>query len=194
MWVVQEVGSASNVYIQCGRCSVTWTDFLRAVSYLHFTNNSPVKDIARVIGLQQIRMAWDRGMRAPLQDLIYECRHRRSTDARDKIYALLGLMGDPMSAFLRPDYSKSVNEVYANVARHLITQTRSLNPICGQQAQGRLEDLPSWVPDFALDQNLTPTPLVAVAGNKSIFFASGRDERSKYSLTQNNEDWHLLSA
>jgi len=195
MWVVQEVGAASNVFIQCGRCLVTWTDFLRAVCYLHFTNKSPVKDIERVIALEQIRTAWARGMRPPLQDLIYECRRRRSTDARDKIYALLGLMGDSMSDFLRPDYSKSINEVYANVARHFITQTKSLNPICGQQAQGRLEDLPSWVPDFALDQNLAPSPLVAVAGNKNIFFASGRDKRSEYSLARrnrNNEEWHLL--
>jgi hypothetical protein len=148
MWVAQEVCAAENVFIQCGRYSVTWTSFLRAVCYLHFTNKNPVQDIERVIGLEQIRRAWNRGMRPSLQHLTYEFRRRRSADARDKIYALLGLMGDSMSDFPQPDYSKSTNEVYANTTRYLITQSRSLNPICGRQAQGRAEDLHSWVPDF----------------------------------------------
>jgi len=196
MWVVQELGTANSVFIQCGRCSVTWTDFLHAVCYLHYTTCShPVKDISRVTGLEQIHAAWKKGNRPPLQDLMRECCHRRATNPRDKIYALLGLMGDSMNDCLRPDYTKSVGEVYANTARHFINQTKYLNPICGHQTQGRREDVPSWVPDFELDQTLAPSPLVSDTGNEQIFSASGHDKKSKYSLLKRkwkNEELHLL--
>ena len=69
-------------------------------------------------------------------------------------------MGDRMNDLLQPDYDKGVIEVYANTTRHLILEAKSLNPICGQQLDGRREDLPSWVPDFHLDQDLAPASLV----------------------------------
>ena len=95
MWVVQEAGTANTVFLQYGDCSVPWAEFLRTIYYLHYTCKSPVDDIRRVTGLEKVRDAWAKGMRQPLRDLIQECRHRRSTDPRDKIYALLGLRWRP---------------------------------------------------------------------------------------------------
>jgi hypothetical protein len=195
MWVVQEAGVANRAFLHYGGCSVPWVEFLRTIYYLHYTCKSPVDDIRRVTGLEKVRLAWVNGMRQPLRDLIQECRYRRSTDPRDKIYALLGLMGDPMSDLLLPDYSKSVSEVYSNVARYLITQIKSLDPICGQQIQGRRGELPSWVPDFELDQDMAPSSLVNYDGQGAIFFASARNKTSKFSLpsiSRNHQPWPLL--
>lgn len=61
--------------------------------------------------LENIRNEWNWRRRHPLQDLMREFRYRKATDPRDKIYSLLGLMGDRMNDFLQPDYDKSVGNV-----------------------------------------------------------------------------------
>jgi hypothetical protein len=64
-----------------------------------------------------------------------------------------------------------------------MSQAHSLNPLCGWQIYGRHQDsswkLPSWVPDYTLDQDHAPSPLVAIDGRDGIFAASGYDYRSK---------------
>jgi hypothetical protein len=67
--------------------------------------------VRRIIGMQSIRRGWSERRRHPLQDLMRECRYRKATEPRDKIYSLLGLMGDHMNEYLQPDYTKSVGNV-----------------------------------------------------------------------------------
>jgi hypothetical protein len=70
----------------------------------------------RVTGLEKIRLGWNEGLRQPLRDLIYECRYREASDPRDKIYSLLGLMGDQINHFLQPNYMATVGKVcFSNV-------------------------------------------------------------------------------
>lgn len=64
----------------------------------------------RIVGLEKIRLGWNQRIRQPLRDLLRECRYRKATDPRDKVYSLYGLMGDRMNNFLEPDYSKSVGQ------------------------------------------------------------------------------------
>jgi hypothetical protein len=64
-----------------------------------------------LIGLEKIRVAYKNGKRHPLRNLIREFQYRRSTDPRDKVYSLHGLMIDPMSSYLIPDYTLPVNLV-----------------------------------------------------------------------------------
>lgn len=75
----------------------------------------------RITGLERIRGGWHNRKRHPLQDLMRECRYRRATDPRDKIYSLLGLMGDRLNDFLQPDYSKSVGNVRLHWLQILVT-------------------------------------------------------------------------
>jgi hypothetical protein len=103
-------------------------------------------------------------------------------------------MGDGMNPLLQPDYTKSVAEVYAHAAQHLISQSESIDIICGWQTLGR-DELPSWVPDFNLNQDLAASPLVPIDGRESIFSASGYDYRSKYVLDPSSEvEWAGLSV
>jgi hypothetical protein len=106
-------------------------------------------------------------------------------------------MGDDMQPFLKPDYSKSVSEVYSNVAFHFIVQSESLDPLCGWQTLGRQEQLPFWVPDYNLNQDLVASPLVAIDGRKSIYSASGQDTLSKYTgldIDKISDSWSQLRA
>ncbi|KAG0647087.1 Heterokaryon incompatibility protein [Hyphodiscus hymeniophilus] len=194
MWVVQELGVAESAGIAYGGAVESWQNFLRAVYYLHYTCSAPIANIRKLTGLEKIRMGWNNRLRQPLQELIRECRYRRATDPRDKIYSLLSLMGDRMSPLLQPDYTKSLAEVYAHATQHLIKQSESLDSICGWQTIGR-EDLPSWVPDYNLNQDLAASPLVSIDGRENIFAASGYDHRSKYALHSSSiTEWTGLSV
>lgn len=198
MWVVQELGVATDAtVIAIGGRTVLWSDLLRCVCYLHYTLKAPVKNIRKLIGLEKIRQGWNDKKRQPLRDLIRECRYRRATDPKDKIFSLLGLMGDKMNPYLQPDYSKSVCEVYANTTLYFLSQAESLNALCGWQIFGRQEQLPSWVPDYSLNQDDAPSPLVPIDGRDSIYHASGHDHRSKYSATSvsmSHISWNKLRA
>ncbi|RFU23924.1 hypothetical protein B7463_g12414, partial [Scytalidium lignicola] len=181
MWVVQELATASSAEILYGGREVEWNEFLKVLYYLHYKCKTPLPNIVKLTMLEKIRVGWNKKKRLPLQSLIRECQYRRATDPRDRIYALFGLMGDRMNDLLQPDYNKDVKEVYALTTIHFIQQTESLDPICGWQTQGR-EDLPSWIPDYSLDQSIAASPLVPKGWRPSFFAASGYEERKKYKV------------
>lgn len=115
MWVVQEMGVAVSCQILYDGRTVLMENFLRCICYLHYNLHAPLTHIRKLIGLEKIRLGWNEGKRQSLKDLILECRHRRASDPRDKIFSLLGIMGDKMNEFLKPDYTKSVSQVFAEV-------------------------------------------------------------------------------
>lgn len=99
-----------------------------------------------------------------------------------------------MNRLLQPDYTKSVAEVYAHAVQHFIIQSESLDPVCGWQTLGR-DELPSWVPDYNLNQDLASSPLVPIDGRESIFAASGYSYQSKYTLGPSSmAQWASLSV
>ncbi len=104
-----------------------------------------------------------------------EFRYKRATDSRDKVFALLGLMGDQMNPYLQADYTKSVAEVYANATLHFITRNESLDPICDQQFAGRSRGLPTWVPDYTLNGSCAASTLTSIETYPRLFCASGDD-------------------
>jgi hypothetical protein len=181
MWVVQELGAAETAEIVYDGIAVDWVDFLHVAYYLHYTRKFPLPNIHKLTGLEKIRRGWNDGKRISLLQLVREFQYRRSTDPRDRIFALLGLMGDEMNSLLQPDYRKPVSDVYARATRHFILQSGSLDPICGWQTQGRL-DIPSWIPDYSLDQKLAASPLVVNLGHESLFAASEYGDRAKCAL------------
>ncbi|KAJ4366268.1 hypothetical protein N0V83_007904 [Neocucurbitaria cava] len=101
----------------------------------------------------------------PLRMLLDKHRFSESTDPRDKVYALLGLADRSMSPFrtepnvLTPDYNLSVQQVYTETARVLMTSYRNLSWLSHVEdpSQRRIAGLPSWVPDLSVP--LDPYPL-----------------------------------
>ncbi|KAK2601833.1 hypothetical protein QQS21_004616 [Conoideocrella luteorostrata] len=192
MWVVQELGVTENADIIYDGTTISWDEFLGVIYYLHYTCGSPLPNIHKLTTLEKIRVGWTGGNRLPLYSLIRECRDRQASDPKDKVYALFGLMGDQMNAFLQPNYAKSLGEVYALTTQHFISQNRSLDPICGWQTSGR-HDLPSWVPDYSLDQSRAAASLVADYGKESLFASSGYDIQGEYVINASPlQDWSFL--
>lgn len=192
MWTTQELGVADNAQVIYDGTSVSWEHFLYVTFYLHFTCGYLLPNIDKLLAMEKIRLRWTDSKRLSLFDLLRECRQRKATDAKDKIYALIGLMGDQLNPLLRPDYTKSVGEVYALTTQHFITQSGLLDPICGWQFDN-CHDFPSWVPDFSLDQRRAPAPLAAAYGEEPSFSASGADYEGKYNTeTLSASNWGLL--
>lgn len=182
-WVMQELGVTSSPMIVAGGDFIHWQDFLNVTWHLLKLSNDAEAARGHVasIELELIRDGFQCYTRQSLFNLIRACRHRLASDPRDKVFALIGLMGDKMSPYIRPDYTAEVREVFARATLHFIAQNRSLDPICGWQTVGRREGLPSWTPDYALDQELAPFPMDSMCLDTALFNASGADQRGEYS-------------
>ena len=78
----------------------------------------------------------------------------RSTDPRDKIYSLLGIASDAEQLKIVPDYSKSVEGVYADAAAKILSlgKLELLHYVHPQNP-----NMPTWVPDWeGAKRHITP--------------------------------------
>ncbi|KAG5757588.1 hypothetical protein H9Q72_014271 [Fusarium xylarioides] len=83
-------------------------------------------------------------------------RSSQATDPRDKIYAFIGISENDANRKgpqLIPDYSKTVDDVYINATK-LMMSSKGFNLDCFSQkedeARRKIKSLPSWVPDFSV--------------------------------------------
>jgi hypothetical protein len=74
-----------------------------------------------------------------------------ATDARDKVFALMGVVVAPGSMGLELDYRLSVEEVYMSFAVHCLEKLKDLELLAhsGVSSAPSNPKLPSWVPDWS---------------------------------------------
>jgi hypothetical protein len=105
---------------------------------------------------------------APVETLSYS-RSFKSTDLKDRIYALLGLLQES-DIFFIPDYELSSEEVFIRTAVVEIIHRRRLE-FMSCTTHNALSDslkLPSWVPNWSL-----PPDYVPYVANRGDFAAAG---------------------
>jgi hypothetical protein len=73
----------------------------------------------------------------------------KCSDPRDKVYALMALLPQTLTAKIEPQYSLSVCEVFMQMMLASIANTQRLNLICFQGEKTSGQNLPSWVPNLA---------------------------------------------
>jgi hypothetical protein len=169
MWTLQELCVADRGFALVLGAGLD--DLLGIFCYMQRTFNIRAGTIEKITSLIGITTKFNNGQRQSLRILLALSAGRKSKDPRDRIYALEGLMKDEMNPWLRPDYTKSVAEIYANTARHIISVDKSLDVLCGQRLEDRLPELPSWVPDFR-HFGLDLRALVQATGENIIYHAS----------------------
>lgn len=203
VWVVQEVACAKEVVVMCGserlafdhfeNASDAWTtvcDSLSAKS--EFLSQYMLLDSLRHRNLQQMirhrnfrilsYLDWDQP-REPFLDVLESSRHLKCSDPRDKIYGFLSLGGPHTKHFTiiaSPDYKKSPEDVYCEVAERLLLDDRSLRPIVIASGINSCPTnvsklaLPSWVPDWTCKDSL---------GSMYLSFEKiGNDARNKVDI------------
>lgn len=169
VWICQELSLGKNVVFQCGRSSTTLfflVEVLEAVSavFLKFVPSLGTTTLLPILKLQSSNMFHMlemvqrlRGMKwesLPLSHL-NKLRRMRSTDPRDKVFALLGFVAldGPFPELIAPDYEKSTEQVYLDVARYLILTEQTLDVLNMRHLRlstGRPPSMPTWVPNWQL--------------------------------------------
>jgi hypothetical protein len=104
--------------------------------------------------MQQTEQTENKGM--VLQQVLTTYFNFNATNPRDKVFALLGLACDAQDKVLDPDYNSATNQIYAKTARYLLLRDRSIRILhyAGIGFPRVLQDLPSWVPDWSVENRI----------------------------------------
>jgi hypothetical protein len=123
---VQEVAVASTVEIHCGNSRLELNDLASAVEFSVWAGYIDIQrhsEVSALMSLHLVRIYAQTGKRKPLLSLLLQFPTAKASEAKDKIYALLGLS----NSTLVPDYVPSVTEVYKATAVHIILSTSNLD-------------------------------------------------------------------
>ena len=156
VWTLQEAVLPKNLNLQAGRTVADWDGFM------DFTCIPEIKDIRRRdLNLEDHNMYVIQSLRVlPKPPIIgdylpwtFAMNHlqRQTSNHRDYVYGLLGLLTHNTMDILRPDYSLSVEDVFISGTLALIQADEGLGVLgaCCAHREGGSYKLPSWCPDWS---------------------------------------------
>ncbi|KAL8764777.1 MAG: hypothetical protein Q9209_007886 [Squamulea sp. 1 TL-2023] len=191
MWVLQELAVArSDISIMCGELILSYQILYHAMRFMDCQGwKFALMNLARQYDIptdlpafhfiDTITLIRHSLQQRPLTFYLDPCRSYQSTDPRDKIIALLGLIapGEQVIQALEPNYSQSAAVYFREVTGALIVHHRSFNLLAMVEARSASTDisLPSWVPDYS---ELWYNPyhagtFVSIPGTFSGYWTSG---------------------
>jgi hypothetical protein len=157
-WIVQEVWCASDAVVQCGSTSIEWKTLQMAMDYseawddigyhLEGMKRESQWDTLRQRYTLAIHLTKARVNGSSLSSLLWNTWDRASTDPRDKVFVVLGLVGDAQGVTVAPDYRKSMERVYQETAHHIIEKEGHMDILLAASGIHDDDGLPSWVPDW----------------------------------------------
>jgi hypothetical protein len=192
VWVMQEAACAPKITLVAGRSTLDWE---LVASFLERDRYGPADAFHNLFGhggktrrlsdmetfknpqviqhQRKVMKEMRKGSISTLMDVLVRFKYTRSTDPRDKVYGLLGLVSEPHG--ITVDYSRTTRQVFINTAEQLIQCSGNLDILCQNPWQNcgnpeRIIDLPSWVPDFA-----SPGHQRLLFAQRSIFNAGAND-------------------
>ncbi|KAK4954512.1 hypothetical protein LTR10_007943 [Elasticomyces elasticus] len=163
LWVIQEVVLAQNAIYLWGSYAlsaleialfVDW-DLRSNLSMLLYQHDSScwfsVKMITEVVFLRMYRTVENRDWIGVLSLVVWSCDGAYTTDPRDRIYGVLGLLyGDDIC--IVPNYSpeNTVYDLYTDATKRSLATATSFDIMYGAGIgwEQNYVGLPSWVPDF----------------------------------------------
>jgi hypothetical protein len=144
-------------HAEVGRLAVTNMGNVRSMAMIRHstavhTSLSPVHAKFASLGLPNLLRRGDEVLTQmlSLSSLLKDFDSFKATKELDKVYALLSLACDGSEKVIVPDYTKSPQLLFTEVARHLIS-TGELFTVLSRAGIGnkrKYGDLPSWAPDW----------------------------------------------
>ena len=195
LWILQEAAlGRSTTPVLCGDRTLPWISFARACNLLIKTDEvintyiaNELDQISRPFALwgnlytvseiQCFQNLNSNGQRANLYRLLHLTRTVFSTDPRDKVYGLLGLMEKPVVNLIKPDYKDTVVNVYRSFTLAAIEGTGSLD-VLRHSTLNEGTTIPTWVPDWTSEPTDSTLSIADTA-----FCASGPSLASIRSLS-----------
>jgi hypothetical protein len=185
LWVVQEASLAPSNMCHRGHLKYSLDDILRAATWLSYKMQSlpsvfyapgslAMADLGTLQATNLLETC-DRKFGSYHQhrqaggfgSLVQDGRDRKTTDPKDHVFALLGLISQfssqsGISPLLKPDYSKFTAAILRDATFYAIWDSESLEILtCVQHRLGApsIHDLPTWAPVWnqSYDNNLDPS-------------------------------------
>jgi hypothetical protein len=183
IWVVQEVSCANDCTIYCGSDSISWSELENVCDILR-RHEVLLRDIyySRLSYIRTLTYGGPKSLllsrfssrksHPPLFELLVSHKSKKSTDPKDKVYALVGISSS-RDTFGDIDYSQSMRQVFSHTARHIISTSKTLEVICVKQHNLDQFDLPSWVPDWTRPPSSAGPTVIGLQNHEPPFSAAG---------------------
>jgi hypothetical protein len=162
-WVLQEVVASKQCDVICGQRTISWETLTAACVCLRERQDIPLfqQDVRKAdymtVLFASLRKDCGLEERPPLIEILTATRSLESSDSRDKIYSLLGIVqhkgktsDESQPPAIIPDYTTPVRKIFTEVARLAILQTKTLEILShvGRRPNQEADALPAWVPDW----------------------------------------------
>ena len=157
-WIVQEFALAHRLPRVCfGPYDISWEEFREVGPKLLEI------DTGFCNAVERLRFDITHGG-VSLLDLFAICCSLNATDARDKVYGMLGLVKDGEALLIQPDYSATTVQAYTRATHAIIEANGNLDSLYYSRAQMRNASdswqdkrcstmgLPSWAIDFSANE------------------------------------------
>jgi hypothetical protein len=200
VWVVQEAVLGRNAAVLIGDWEIDWSAIGQAARWFQAKGYAvpavlkyQLRDQQDLLPVSKSASVWklcswpDR--RIPLLTLLHEFRGRLATNPVDKVYATFGMAKElkfveehGFHELVEPNYtSKTVLEVYRDIARFLIIEHGSLS-VLSHAGISSFPNWPSWVPDWRHDK---ASNALSTAGGVDEYNA-GSDQPLEIGLSDND--------
>ncbi|KAK4235772.1 heterokaryon incompatibility protein 6, OR allele [Achaetomium macrosporum] len=171
-WIIQELilGSlGADVTIKCGHSEIKWACFVASlVEYERrlvgmrpgqlgsrvLSNNGFLPNVPAVIALERSRRDYNCDIRKSFLELLEMFAYARSTQRRDKLFALLNLANDwppgKMPKEFWPDYQSSEDEVLVSYAKGFVQPGGRMKALdlLYRAGSGKSCRFCTWIPDL----------------------------------------------
>ncbi|KAJ3567324.1 hypothetical protein NPX13_g6808 [Xylaria arbuscula] len=161
-WIVQEVALPRKVDVLIGPVLMDWESLSSMLYYveslkisdLHFASLGSWKAFLALVAR---RKRTQQGEFIALSELLFEHRRGKATDARDRIFGLMGLSAE-REEMPAADYDASITDVFTKATVDMFRRSGNLDilGLVGPARPDRPDDLPSWVPDYGSPQGPHP--------------------------------------
>ncbi|GAW25141.1 putative heterokaryon incompatibility protein [Rosellinia necatrix] len=151
-WIIQEIAASAQVQFLCGKETISFRDIQEALKrYMSASHWRPTNDtachyfqkIARLRELHHLAGA------SSLSEALLETQDFLSADARDKMFAIVGIGYDGAGLIPNPDYRQSPDKITRDLTRSLIRRNGCFDIIMADQfKRGRPDNLRAWSPNW----------------------------------------------
>jgi len=169
VWCIQEIKVAQDAVVVWGEQYLPWPEvgltalwIFRKVVSMDVSNKTSGTSLEGVlVGNADIIYQCDPVSRSFLE-ILSDFRDFQSTDPRDKVYGLIGLIGSEADGgSMVPDYEKSAARIFTETALHTITRTKHLLVFSHVEHQADYDGddgYRSWAPRWDI-----PSPVVRIS-------------------------------
>ncbi|MCJ1328320.1 hypothetical protein MMC10_004996 [Thelotrema lepadinum] len=153
-WTIQELALSRQAIFMCGPYQEEWSLLVKPMSFSEIAYD-PLQGVHGPTHLHHLDQIKENPPH--FERVLKYSSLCKATDARDKVYGLLGLFDRPL---IQVDYNLGVEVVYRRFAQIILEDSGKIHLLHCLGTQKHIETLPSWVPDFSISSPIGLLPRV----------------------------------